>query len=511
MKNERIHMTIWTPMAVMALFACVVNAADGDFRWAKGMGALYIDEAEGIAVDGAGNAYMVGAFQETVNFDTGLGACNLTSAGSFDIFVLKLDGGGNLVWARAMGGANRDEGIRIAVDNAGNVYTTGYFNGTADFDPGPDAYNLTAVGQDDIFISKLDSSGNFVWAKAMGGTNDESGSGIALDSAGNVYITGYFDGKVDFDPGPEKYYLTSAGLDDIFISKLDSNGDFVWAKAMGGTSVDDGVDIAVDSTGNIYITGLFTGTVDFDPGAGTYNLTAVGHHGIFVSKLDTAGNFVWAKAMGGQDYLSTSDAGTAIAVDSAGNVYTTGRFCSTVDFDPGPGTYNLTSAGMADIFVSRLDTNGNFIWAKAMGGTGIDSGSSIAVDGRGNVYTTGNFSVTADFDPGLGIYPLEAASTYFTDIFVSKLDNSGNFLWAKAMGGADGDYGLGIAVDSGANVYTAGFFADTVDFDPGPGTFNLVSAGDGDIFVSKFSGPSPTGTIVINNNRSRHGSYANAL
>ena len=389
---------------------------------------------------------------------------------------------GDFAWAKSMGGTSSDTGLGITVDSSGNVYTTGSFRETADFDPGAGTFNLTSAGGFDIFVSKLDSSGNFVWAKSMGGTGNDYGYSIAVDSNGNVYTTGIFSGTADFDPGAGTFNLTSAGGDDIFVSKLDSSGNFIWAKSMGGTGYDHGFGIAVDSNSNVYTTGFFSETADFDPGAGTFNLTSAGgddifvsSYDIFVSKLDSSGNFVWAKGMGGTGY----DSGYSIAVDSNGNVYTTGYFQGTADFNPGAGTFNLTSAGVYDIFVSKLGGNGNFIWAKSMGGTGNDYGLGIAVDSSGNVYTTGHFSETADFDPGAGTFNLTSAGGY--DIFVSKLDSIGNFVWAKSMGGTGNDYGESIAVDSNGNVHTTGYFSNTADFDPDAGTFNLTSAGGYDI------------------------------
>jgi hypothetical protein len=266
-----------------------------------------------------------------------------------------------------MGGTSDDRGHAIAVDNADNVYIAGSFAHTVDFDPGAGTYNLTSVGGQDIFVSKLDSSGNFVWAKRMGGTESELGHGVAVDSAGNVYTTGTFWGTVDFDPGAETYNLAAAGEYDIFVSKLDSSGNFVWAKSMGGTEWDEGNGIAVDSAGHVYTAGEFEGTADFDPGAGTYNLT---EGGTFLSKLDSTGSFVWARSMGG----TGREWGRGIAVDSAGGVCTTGWFVDTVDFDPGPGTYNLTSAGDYDIFVLKLadeDMDGDGLPDEVETNTGI--------------------------------------------------------------------------------------------------------------------------------------------
>ena len=164
--------------------------------------------------------------------------------------------GQNFVWAKQMGGVSVDRAWGAAVDGSGNVYTTGGFNGTADFDPGSGAFNLTAAGRDDIFVSKLDSAGNFVWVKQMGGVGFDFVENVALDSSGNVHTTGGFNGTADFDPGSGAFNLTSAGSLDIFVSKLDSAGSFVWAKQMGGSRVDIAEGVALDGSGNVHTTGF---------------------------------------------------------------------------------------------------------------------------------------------------------------------------------------------------------------------------------------------------------------
>jgi len=449
------------------------------FGWAKSMGGTSDDFGISIATDSSGNIYTTGYFQGTVDFDPGVGTSNLTSTGGYDIFISKLDNSGNFVWAKSMGGASGAFGLSITLDSSGNIYTTGHFDGTADFDPSAGISNLTGSG--DVFVSKLDSNGNFVWAKSMGGMSSDIGRGIALDSSGNVYTTGYFSGTADFDPSAGTSNLTSAGSGDIFVSKLDSNGNFVWAKSMGGASDDDSWSITVGSSSNVYMTGYFQSTADFDPGAGISNLTSAGSYEIFISKLDSNGDFVWAKSMGG----ASGDSGFAITLDSSDNIYTTGYFRLTADFDPGIGVSNLTSAGGNDILISKLDSSGNFVWAKSMGGTSHDYGFAITLDSSGHIYTTGYFDDTADFDPGAGISNLTSAGS--SDIFVSKLDTSGNFVWIKGMGGMSSDHGYGISLDSSGDVYTTGDFASVSDFDPSAGTTNLTSAGLADIFVTKLT------------------------
>jgi uncharacterized repeat protein (TIGR01451 family) len=230
--------------------------------------------------------YTTGWFAGTADFDAGPGSFNLTSMGGiFDVFVSKLNSAGAFVWAKQLGGTGIDYGESIAVDAAGNVYTTGLFGSTADFDPGPGSFNLTSVGSSDAFISKLDSTGAFVWAKQLGGMNQDNAYSITVDAAENVYTTGYFNGTADFDPGTSTQNLTSVGSGDVFVSKLDSNGAFVWTKQLGGTGDDFGASIAVDAVGNVYTTGYFNGTADFDPGTSMQNLTSAGLQDIFVSKL----------------------------------------------------------------------------------------------------------------------------------------------------------------------------------------------------------------------------------
>jgi hypothetical protein len=472
----------------MLLMAGIVCNAQPFYNWAKRIGGGNIDRGNSMTVDASGNVYTTGVFVGTVDFDPGTGVQNLVSTGNSDIYISKLDATGRLVWAKHMGGTSGDYGYAIAVDASGNVYITGYFFGTADFDPGPGTLHLTSAAFYDSFICKLDASGNLVWAKSISSTVGVQAGAIAVDASGNVLTTGIVNGTVDFDPGTGIYNLTSAGGGDTFVSKLDAMGNFVWAKIIGSTGSDNSTSVAVDASGNVYTTGYFQGTVDFDPGTGTQHLTSADDRDIFISKLDASGNFVWAKRLGGASY----DVGYSIAVDASANVYITGFFQGTADFDPGIGIYNLVSRGITDIFISKLDGAGNFVWAKSMGGTNYDDGFSIAVDASGNVYLTGFFEGTSDFDPGIGILNLVSGGSY--DIFIAKLNSAGNLVWAKNMSGPSNDYGQSIAVDASGNVYATGYFRETVDFDPGTGTKNLVSAGDFDVFILKFS---PTANLTI--------------
>jgi len=398
------------------IFVLKINAA-GNFVWARNMGGALSDNGKSVAVDASGNVYIAGGFQDIADFDPGPGTSNLTSAGNYDIFVLKMNASGNLVWAKNLGGTSSESGSSIAVDPSGNVYTTGAFDNTADFDPGPATYNLTPanVNLSDIFVSKLDASGNFGWAIRFGDIAPDAGYSITSDVSGNIYVTGYFHGTIFFGCNT---LSTSLTFPDVFVIKLNAAGGCLWAIRMGGTSSDVGQSITTDASGNVYTTGYFRGTSDFDPGPGTYNLTALGFNDIFISKLNGSGNFVWAKSIG-----NVAGANNTIGVDVMQNVYVAGAFEGTIDFDPGAGIYNLTSAGKSDIFLCKLDPSGNFAAAQRMGGDSTDIVSAIAVDASGTANTTGEFYGTADLDPGGGVHQFTSAGG--TDIFVVKSTHSG--------------------------------------------------------------------------------------
>lgn len=476
-----------TRLLICLIFPAITSLGargeDGTLAWATRLGGIRGDECTSVAVDASGNVYITGRFGTTATFGPGPGSGTLTAAGSRDIFAVKLGASGTFDWARRMGGLSDEGGTSIAVDAGGNVHIGGYFYDEADFDPGAGTAILTPIGSVDFFICKLDSAGNFVWAKQFGAYTGTNEFAIALSASGNVHCTGDFRNTVDFDPGTGTFELTSAGSADVFIATLDSSGDFVWAKQLGGTGSDIGRSIAADPNGNVYTAGYFNGTADFDPSTGeTFNLTAVGTYNGFVSKLDGSGDFVFAKLLGEGAHTNCY----AIDVDSAGNTYTTGGFAGLADFDPGAAEFVLTVGGGGGVFICKLDGLGNLDWAKGLGNGASEGTRHITVDVHGNVWTTGYFHGTFDFDPGSDTFFLDSAGS--GDIFVSELDGSGNFLDAIRFGGGSNDNGWSIAVDAEGNAHVAGRFTSTADFDPGPETVNLQSSGDYDAFVVKVSG-----------------------
>ncbi|MBP7310232.1 MAG: SBBP repeat-containing protein [Candidatus Cloacimonetes bacterium] len=438
---------------LMGLCSVMLFAQTEDWLWANRAGGTSYDRGQSISIDADGNGYVTGRFQGTATF----GSTTLTSSGSYytDIFVVKLDPNGNWLWAKQAGGESDDVGYGIATDAYGNSYVTGYFRGTASFG----STTLTSSGYGDVFVAKLDTNGNWLWARQAGGTDHDHGSGFSTDASGNCYVTGYFSGTVTFGTTT----LTSSGDEDVFVAKLDPNGNWLWAKKAGGASYDYGNGISTDASGNCYVTGFYQWTASF----GSITLTSSGVRDIFVAKLDSNGNWLWALQAGG----TGGDGGFGISTDASGNSYVTGYFMGTASF----GSTTLTSSGITDIFVAKLDPNGNWLWAQQAGGTGGDIGQGISTDAIGNCYVTGDFSGTTSFGS------TSLTSSGDKDFFVAKLDINGNWLWAKKAGGTSEDYCYGIDTDASGNSYVTGYFYETATF----GSTTLTSSGYDDIFVAK--------------------------
>lgn len=379
------------------------------------------------------------------------------------------------------GNKTEDEGRSLIQDKSGNTYSTGYFTGRVDFDHGKDTFFMASHGNKDVFVTKHDPHGDFVWAVQLGGSLDEQANSIGIDSSNNIYITGFFQGDADFDPDTSSYVLTSTGRSDIFVCKLDQDGVLNWAINFGGRNDDAGNAIAVNSVGTIYITGYFKDTVSVNTSSFKSRLISLGDKDVFVMRADENGDFIWLAPMGG----STEDIGNGITMDKSEYPHITGSFTGKADFDPGSGVLTLGSAGDADVFVEKLDPKGNLVWGKPFSGRNYESGHAIDLDGKGNVYVTGPFQGTPDFDPGKGTISLTSAGK--SDIFIAALNSNGDYVMAQRIGGREDDVSYGIALDASSNIYTSGYFGDAVDFDPGTSTYTLTSNGGSDIFISKLS------------------------
>lgn len=479
-----------------------VRAQNLSLEWAKSVGGISYDNARSLVTDAAGNIYVTGTFQDTVDFDPGPGTYNMVSNGPMDIYLLKLDAAGDFVWARQIGGNNYsplgwwfappDEAKAIALDSFGHVLICGVVGDTVDFDPGPDVFNLYLNGLWDAFVLQLDTAGNFVWAKAVGSSQHDYAADLACDAAGNVYVTGAFKGEVDFDPGPGIANL-SAGL-DIFVLKLDINGNYVWASQLYGIDPESKT-ITVDTWGNAYVGG--TSTVGAPPSA-TWGGAGPA---LTVWKLDASGTMAWVYQP--DDFGDPNDAPEDIVFDPAGNVYVCGWSMGNIDFESDHGLDSFFIVkGPTDMFILKLDTGANLIWAKVLGGVSNDQAFGIDLDQVGNVYVSGYFTDTVDFDPGPGQATLiGTADVNASDAFIMKLDAAGNYKWAYGTGGADFEWGWDIAVGDRGTVYAAGnygLFAATytLDFDPSSDVVNLSINGYADGFIQKFSCNDTTSFLI---------------
>jgi hypothetical protein len=392
-------------------------SAMGNLLWVRQIGAELQDEAYSICLDKWGNVIVTGFFGSTVDFNSDPAkSFNMSSSGATDAFILKLDNDGRFIWARKFGSIASDNALSVSADNMGNIYSAGNFSKKIDMDPGTDTSYLTAVDNEDIFISKLDSSGKFVWAKRIGGPGSESLRSIAVDGNGNIYCNGDFQNLTDFDPGNGKLVLTTTG-NNGFLLKLDSTGSLAWAKktSLNFTWGLSDKSFTRDASGNIYATGYFSGTVDFNlDTVVANNVTAKGLKDMFVMKMDKNGGFIWVKTIGNATMTTEAN---SITLDPSNNIYTTGRYKGTVDFNPGTGTYMLGSISDPSIFILKLNSIGDFSWARSLDGFG-DS-RTVAADPFKNVFVAGMFSGVMDFDADSAKI-LKLASRGNVDIAVAR-------------------------------------------------------------------------------------------
>lgn len=388
--------------------------------------------------------------------------------------------------AFSFGAGSDDKVTAVKIDANGNMYFTGYFDGTVDFDPSIVLQTVTSTGGTDGFLLKLNSAGAFQWLATFDatGTNNVEALAMDLDPTNNIYITGYFGGTMDFN-GAGSNTLTAANATDIFVAKFDNTGLVTWAKKAGSTGVDIGKSISIGANGNAYITGQFSGTVDFDPDAGatdTVYLTSNGGTDVFVWKLTPGGNISWAIGYGG----TGGDDGSVVRVEN-GNVYTAGTFDGTADFNPdNVAVWPLTSTGTSsDVFIQKLDAQGNFIYARQVGNASTEKCYSIEVDQENNLYMAGSFQATTDFDPNNGTANFTSAGSY--DGYILQLDSVANFKWARIVGGTGSDEINHIALGEFNNIYAVGDYAGTMDINTDAGATQTVNAAGGyDIFCIKL-------------------------
>lgn len=394
----------------------------GSLIWAQNYGGNSRDIGSSVLVDFQGNIVVSGHFQETVNFNPlGSTSQNRTSAGNYDGFVMKLNANGEFIWIQQFGGTDLEVVNDLAEGQNGDLFMDGVFRGTADFDPSASTFNLTSNGSNDAYVARLNSNGDLLWASSFGSPGVDAATSIAVDPQGNVYAGLEFNSTVDFDPSSGgTANLTSNGGADCAVLKLNESGNYIWARSWGSPTFDVMDDLTIGSDGQIYSAGYFSSDGDFDPNpSSTFTLNHNGNGDVFVHKLDSMGNFQWAHNAGGP----TEDEVGAIAADAYGNIYVTGYFNGSPDFNPSAtATNTLTSVGGDDIFIWKLNANGEYVDALSMGGNANEIGHAIAIDGSNNILHGGIFRSTADLDPSSGVFSLTSNGN--ADGFILKLGQS---------------------------------------------------------------------------------------
>jgi hypothetical protein len=461
---------------VLFLFTVSVNAQIPQFSVANKAGATGVDRAHDIAVNSNGEVYIITEFTGTVDFGGGV---ILTSRGNVDYALIKYDSSGNTLWGKAGGSAgtsSSDRGRAVAIDNQGNVYAAGEYFITAVF--GTDT--LTSAGNFDTFLIKYDNAGNRIWIRDIKGVSQVAPRSLAVDANNNIIITGYFGSTSSVTVTLDSITLTTNGNRDIFVAKYNSAGDVQWAKNFGGiNSGEEGRDLTVDADGNIYVTGIITGTANFG------DIVLNGNLGtdVFVTKLSPSGNVLWAKHGGG----NRADDGAGVALDNLGNVYVVGKYDSAAVFGP----FSVDRNGKFDAFLLKMSSTGDFLSFTYAGGDTInDYASDVICDRLNNVYVVGYFSAGTSY-----IAEDTLISAGGDDIYVWSLAPNGSTTYVKHILGNSTDRGFAIDVDFGGNLYVTGTFQGTCNFD----SFVFTGAGGDDIFYGRIgNNPVPVELLSFN-------------
>jgi len=453
-----------------------------------------------VAKDSQGNVYSVGFYAGTLT----VGTTTVThNGGNADGYLTKHDANGNPLWIKSFGGAADDVAIAVTVDNADNILITGYFQGAGsnsfDADPGPNVFalaQLSPILSRDCFIIKLDSNGDFVWAKQVsnpsGASANEDSKSIKVDAANNVYVAGGFH-YADFDPGSGQELILasgSGGAQDGFVLKLDSNGNYVWVKTFYSANNVVVESIDFDSTGNLYVAGRYQGVVDLDPSTTvTVNsTTSNGNFDCFLVKLDASGDYVWGNVYGGSGYDNPKFVKTV-----GSDVYIGGSLLGNQDLDPSAGTNMITLSGSSDGYISKFDSSGNYTGSYIVGGSTsseIEEMYRMIVGPNGNLFVTGNFLDTADFDYGTGT--TNSTSNGGLDAYILELSPSMQYVNHVTIGGTARETFAKIVFNADNSLLFSGSFnSPSVDFNPFTGVDVISNSGSNsyDNFVSRFSWP----------------------
>ncbi len=470
--------------------AILSSAQTPGLQWAHGFGSYAFEYGNSVLPDVSGNVIVAGNFSDITDFDPGPGTASFTAVGADDIFFAGYTSSGTFVFARQIACTGIARVGNLAADADGNIYITGYFSQTADFFPPSGSDTITAGGLIDGFIAKYDTNGNLLWVKTLYGTTTVYGRNIDVTSDGRVFLIGELRDFADVDPDTSAAFLASQGSTDIFLACYDSSGNYSWAFSMGDFSTDMGTSVTLGNNGLVYVTGNFSGTVDFDPGPLTSNLISSGASDGFFACYDSTGAFIFAYRIGGPGFEQVND----LALDSQGNLVVTGVYDANADFDPDTAFVTAAITGDIDIFFSKYSSSGNFLFVKGIGSTGIDEIESVDIDGDDNIYIAGTLPDSADLDPDTGTVMVNGAGA--EDAFFASYDSSGNYRMSVHLASPGTDKSGALAVDaSGAILFTGGF-SDTLDFNTSVGIYPLQSTVNSDLFLARYNS-CPQDTIII--------------
>ncbi len=458
---------------VLALLSITAFAQVPAWQWANSAGGNVSDESVSIAKDASGNVFICGKFYSpSITFGT-FTLTNLDNSGTTaDVFLVKYNSAGSVLWAKSAGGTQDDIANSVATDTSGNVFISGYFQSSSI------VFGITTLTNAsttfDLFLVKYDGSGTVLWAKREGGTGNEVVNSVATDATGNAYITGYFSSLL-FSIGTTT--LSNSGSEDVFVAKYDVSGIAIWAKSASGFSLDMANSVTIDVSGNVYISGYFmSATLTF----GTTTLTNGGNNttDIFTAKYSSGGTFAWAKRAGG----TFNDIAYSVVTDVSGNVFIAGYFQSnSLVF----GSATLTNAGGSDILLLKYSSSGTPLTAIGQGGTGYEGANSVSLDASGNIYLAGYHS--ANFV--VGSTTLTGAGG--NDGFLIKYDAAILPLWATSVGYDLNDFATAVTVDASGDIYLTGYFQSYhIYFDAFLLPNTATSGGSSDLFLSKMNSPS---------------------
>jgi hypothetical protein len=365
----------------------------------------------------------------------------------------------------------------------------GGFDGATDFDPGPGAQFLVSQGEEDGYVARLSSGGALLWARRFGGLSADQVEDLSADANGNVYAVGSFADEANLLPAAGPIVVSLGGFDGFLLS-FDPAGAVRWAVPIGGSDNDAAGAVTVTSDGAIAVAGSFRGTADFAPGAALAALTSVGGSDAFVASYTSAGGLRWTKALSGTADQDVPAGG--ISSGTSGSVAVSGTFAGTVDLNPAAATAFRTSLGNTDWFVVRLDSNGAFEWAFAVGGNGAEQAPRPAFAADGTLLLAGSFTGPIDFDPGSATHVLVSLATAGSDAFAARYAPGGGLLSIVRFGEATTaaertTTAIALREDASGNLLVAGQFFGTPDFDPGAPAFRLLSLGEADGFVVKLT------------------------